>query len=257
MSLADAIAQTGGTPSAFKKETPVGTSVQGRVVSADIQQRRNYEDPNILETWPDGNPKQQVRIIVDTGQPDPDAENTTERAIYVKWWGDQKQALLGAVRAANDTDVREGGFFKATFTNERPSDNPRLSPEKLFAYEYQAPTSSAGLNVGGGEQVDTSTGELSSAAPQQPQQQVDPWKGMQPAAQQPNPYQQQGQAPHPYQQQPAQPQPAAQPAAQQQAQQPNAAENAKTMIGMGMDDNAIASATGLDPSVIASIRNLP
>ncbi|MBO0596364.1 hypothetical protein I2485_01935 [Nesterenkonia sp. E16_7] len=232
MSLADAIAQTGGTPSAFTKETPAGTSVEGRVVSADIQQRRNYEDPNKLETWDDGNPKQQVRIVVDTGQPhqDPEWKGTTERAIYVKWWGEQKQALIGAVRAAGDTDVREGGWFKAAHTHDRPSDNPRLNDEKLFSYDYRQPSADAGLALGGGQQVNTATGEVTGQ--QQPAQQA------QQVAQQPAVQQQ------------------AQPAAQPQVD-PAAVDKAKQMVGLGLDDMTIANATGIDATVVASLRNLP
>ncbi|EXF24375.1 hypothetical protein BG28_06570 [Nesterenkonia sp. AN1] len=233
MSLADAIAQTGGTPSAFTKETPAGTSVEGRVVSADIQQRRNYEDPNKLETWDDGNPKQQVRIVVDTGQPhqDPEWKGTTERAIYVKWWGEQKQALIGAVRAAGDTDVREGGWFKAAHTHDRPSDNPRLNDEKLFSYDYRQPSADAGLALGGGQQVNTATGEVTGQ--QQPAQQA------QQVAQQPAVQQQ-----------------AQQPAAQPQVD-PAAVDKAKQMVGLGLDDMTIANATGIDATVVASLRNLP
>lgn len=244
MSLADAIAQTGGTPSAFTKETPAGTSVEGRVVSADIQQRRNYEDPNKLETWDDGNPKQQVRIVVDTGQPhqDPEWKGTTERAIYVKWWGEQKQALIGAVRAAGDTDVREGGWFKAAHTHDRPSDNPRLNDEKLFSYDYRQPSADAGLALGGGQQVNTATGEVTG---QQPAQQV----AQQPAVQQ----QAQQVAQQPAVQQQAQP--AAQPA--QQQVDPAAVDKAKQMVGLGLDDMTIANATGIDATVVASLRNLP
>lgn len=246
MSLADAIAQTGGTPSAFTKETPAGTSVEGRVVSADIQQRRNYEDPNKLETWDDGNPKQQVRIVVDTGQPhqDPEWKGTTERAIYVKWWGEQKQALIGAVRSAGDTDVREGGWFKAAHTHDRPSDNPRLNDEKLFSYDYRQPSADAGLALGGGQQVNTATGEVTGQQTAQQAQQV-----AQPAVQQ----------------QPAAPQQAvqqqvAQQVAQQPAQQqvdPAAVDKAKQMVGLGLDDVTIANATGIDATVVASLRNLP
>lgn len=244
MSIADAIAQTGGTPSAFTKDDPIGTTVQGRVVSADIQQRRNYEDPNKLETWDDGNPKQQVRIVVDTGQPHPDPqwEGTTERAVFVKWWGEQKQALIGAVRAAGDSDVRQGGFFKAVHTQNRPNENPRLNDEKLFTYEYQQPTADAGLNIGGGEQVNTATGEVTSAPQQQPTQ---------PAA----PAPQQTQAP----QQPAAHTAAAAPAqpAAAPAPDPAAVDKAKQMVALGLDDNTIASATGIDATIVASLRNLP
>jgi len=229
MSIADLIKNAEGVPSAFKKETPIGTSVEGKIVEADVQQVTNYEDGR-PEFWDDGAPKQQLRIIVETNMRDPQRQDDNgHRAVYVKWWGDPRKALVQAVKQAGDNDVRAGGYFKATYTGDGEPPNPRLNAPKLYAYEYVMPTQAAGLNIGGGEQVNTSTGEVTTPAAQ------NQLAAQQQAAQQPA----QQQAPATGQADPA------------------AVEKAKQLIGLGFQDHEVAGATGLDRTIIASLKNLP
>ena len=70
MTSLDDLLAGGHVEGAFSKNTPLGTTVGGTVVSSNTQQVRNYEsgDP---EFWPDGNAKMQIRIVVDTGTVDP------------------------------------------------------------------------------------------------------------------------------------------------------------------------------------------
>lgn len=138
--LDDALAGGSGR-TAFTKDSPIGTSITGDIVDAKLQQMRDYvtKEP---EFWGDGNPKNQIVISIQTNQ-SIDADDDGIRAIYIKTWGAQKQALADAVKNAGGTKltdvVKPGSIFTATFTATRPS--KQGSDEKLYTYEITpAPT---------------------------------------------------------------------------------------------------------------------
>lgn len=139
--FAEALAKSSGAPQAFKKDDQPGKTVTGRITDVDMMDVRSYDDPTKVETWNDGNPKQQVVVTLDTDLRDEGADDDGRRRIYIKWWGEQKKALVAAVRAAGDADLRRGGTFKATFTGLGTTDNPRFNPPKLYQYEYTPPAS--------------------------------------------------------------------------------------------------------------------
>ena len=275
--IGDLIANSGGITGAFNKYSPVGTTVQGQITSADVQQVHDFDSGKPL-VWDDGSPQQQLRVVVQTGQIDPSIEGDDgRRAIYVKWWGDQRKALLDAVKAAGDNDVREGGMFRATFTGTKPNEkNPRLNDIKLYSYAYQKPAPGSGLDMGGGENAPQQQQQQQAPqAPQAPQQAPqgggwnapanDPWATNPPAQQQ---------APQQFQQQaPAGQDQAAQQAFQQgldaqQIQQQQAPQQQapagggadidriKQFIALGMSDAEVAGALGMQPEQVAAVRNL-
>ena len=135
--LASAIAASGGAPSAFGKDTPVGTTVTGRIIEAQLRQVTNFEtgDP---ETWADGSPKQQVVVTIDTGVPVGDDGDTRVR-IYIKWWGDQRRNLIAAIKNSGDTDLHPGGTFTATYTGDGEAPRKGFSAPKLYTYAYTPP----------------------------------------------------------------------------------------------------------------------
>lgn len=242
--IADLVKSAGGVTGAFGKGDPVGKTVSGRIVAADVQQVRDIKTSD-LEFW-DGDPTQpklQVRVIVQTDARD-DEKDDGQRAIYVKWWGGQRAALLTALREAEDDDVHVGGHFTATFTHEIPSDQRGMSPTKVFEFTYQKPGAGiAGLNPG--EQVNQSTGEITptpGATGGAPQAAV---QAQQQAAQQA----QQAQVA----QAPAQAAAAPQTGAQQVSVD---VDKVKQFIGLGMQDHEVAGALGYTPEVVAAIRAL-
>ena len=281
--LGELISNAGGITGAFNKHSPIGAAVQGVIVSADVMQVNNY-DTGKPEFWDDGSPQQQVRIVVDTQQIDPSIENDNgHRAIYIKWWGDQRKAFIDAIKAANDTDAHVGGMFRAQYTGTKPNEkNPRLNDLKLYSFAYQAPVGGTGLDMGAPAQQAAPQQQYQAPAPvqqqyqapapaqqqyqqaapaqqyQQPapvqQQYQDPWSGGQTdAAQQAlqqqlgaQPVQQQYQAPAPVQQQaaPAQQAPA--------GEDPEA--KVRQLLALSFPDDQITAATGVPLERVAQIR---
>lgn len=135
--LASAIAAAGGIPSAFQKDDTVGKSVTGRIESAELRQVTSFETQE-PETWADGSPKQQVviTILTDLAEgPDDDGR----RRVYVKWWGDQKKALVAAIKNSGDSDLHPGGTFTATFSGLGEVKTRGFNAPKLYTYSYVKP----------------------------------------------------------------------------------------------------------------------
>lgn len=154
---------SGGSISAFSKNTPVGTSVSGPVVSVAVRQATDPVSGK-PSTWDDGNPKEQVLVTLQTNLRDPSVEDDDgARTVYIKWWGVQRQALIQALRNANADDIETGGHFSATYTGDGPQpDNRSLSPAKLYTFVYRAPSAAAGL-------IQSAAAGAATAAQQAPQ----------------------------------------------------------------------------------------
>jgi hypothetical protein len=185
----------GGAPSAFTKDSPVGATVTGTIVSTELRQITDFATQK-PKTWDDGRPQMQVIITVQTDQRDPSIENDTgERRVFIKTWGAWKEALNKAIRdagGAKASDVlKPGAAFTATFTGTQPSSMG--SPMKVYTYSVIPGTVTAlddALNTG--------------------------------------------------------------PAAQTTGQ--DGVDKVKQLVKLGLDDTAIAAATGLDTTVVATIR---
>lgn len=268
----DLFSNAGGYVSSFKKGTPVGTVVSGEVTNVEAVQVKDYESDE-LEFWDDAKtqPKMQMRIVVNTGVLDPMVEGDTgERAIYVKWWGDQRTALMDAVKAAGAKSVEVGGKFAAKLMGTKPttsSTGKSLNDAKIFGYQYQPPVQGVNIDTLGAPPAQ-------QAPPQQPMQQApapqagqtDQWgnpAGQQqwgaPAPQQPAPpappvtdqaamqNMSQGLGAAPIQQQAAPPAPPAPPADDPVAK-------AQQLIQLGFTNEQIAAATGGSPEQIQALR---
>lgn len=243
----------GHTEAAFNKHTPFGTTVGGTVVSSSPQQTRDYNTGE-PEFWDDNRPKMQIKVVVDTGRPDPAIQDDDgHRAFYIKAWGEPLKQLREALRKAGAKTIEEGAYFAGTLTGSRPNaKNPRLNDEKLYSFEYRSPASNAVAGLLGGETVDQGTGEVHAAPAYTPAQftpveapvapapvaapaAADPWQG-QPVPAAPAPVQ----AP-----------PAAAPAA---AAAPNVMDQAATLLRAGMTDDVVVATLGIDPAVLAVVK---
>ena len=233
MSLVDLSGLSTGAPNAFGQHAQPGTNVTGTITYAEKRQVTDFQT-GAPQTWQNGDPQMQLKIIIDTGQPDPTNDNNPEKAVYIKLWGQQKKALLDALGKAGTTDLQVGGIFAASYTGDGQATQRGFNPPKLYTYNYTPPVQSVSIN-GGTEQADPHTGEVSpTPAPQAPQAQ----SAAQPAAP----------APQAQAAQPATPAPAP-------ASGGVDAEQVKTLINAGVQDAQIAAATGADLTVIAAIRN--
>ena len=198
----------GGAPSAFNADTPIGTSVTGKVISAEVRQLTDYVTGK-PKTWDDGRPQMQVIITLQTEDRDPAiSDDTGERRVFIKTWGVWKEALNAAIKAAGGTKASDvlvpGAKFTATFTGTKPSSMG--SPMKVYEYEIQ-PAAAAGVD----QALDTPA----------------------PAAA-----------------------PASAPDAQPAASGAGNADQVKQLIAVGLGDEQIAAATGLDLTTVQAIRNV-
>lgn len=212
----------GGSKSAFTSDSLPGDTITGAVVSVDYKQVNDFNtgEPAF---FPSEDPKMQFVIVIQTDQRD-DEDDDGRRTIYIPAWGSKKQALVDAMRAEGMRKASEafatGNIFTATFVEELQKQNPQTRAryrEKVYTYRIQR-------------------GSLAAA-----DRDVDPWAATtQPAPQATQP------APAPAPQAPA-PAPAAQQAPAMQA-------GPIELIRAGLDDQQIATATGLPAETIASIR---
>lgn len=220
----------GGSKSAFTSDSLPGDTITGAVVSVDYKQVNDFNtgEPAF---FPSGDPKMQFVIVIQTDQRD-DEDDDGRRTLYIPAWGSKKQALVDAMRAEGMRKASEafatGNIFTATFVEELQKQNPQTRAryrEKVYTYRIQR-------------------GSLAAA-----DRDVDPWATTtQPAPQATQP------APAPAPAAPA-PAPAPAPAAPapapaQQAPQAGPIE----LIRAGLDDQQIATVTGLPAATIASIR---
>lgn len=213
----------GGSKSAFTSDSLPGDTITGAVVSVDYKQVNDFNTGEPAY-FPSGDPKMQFVIVIQTDQRD-DEDDDGRRTIYIPAWGSKKQALVDAMRAEGMRKASEafatGNIFTATFVEELQKQNPQTRAryrEKIYTYRIQR-------------------GSLAAA-----DRDVDPWATTQPAPQATQPAQ-----PAPA---PAAPAPAPAPAPAQQAPQAGPIE----LIRAGLDDQQIATVTGLPAATIASIR---
>ena len=243
-SLADQVAKAGGVPSFFNKHSQIGDYVQGTVVKSEMIHSTDF-DTGQLEYWDDMSPKLKVRVIVQTDLRDP-AEPTDDgqRAIYINWWGENRKNLLATLKAADDTDIHEGGFFGGQLTEKRPNEKrPHLNPTNIFQYWYEKPRAGAGIaNMPGAQQQQPPAQQPQQAGPAPVQQPLQPQQQQQPVQDQQQPP---VQDPWTGQQPPAQ---------QPQQQQGGPDQQIVRFINMGMSDEEIAGATGTTPQQVASVR---
>ena len=255
------VAQAGGLPGAFGKHSTPGDTVDGTIDSVDIFQDRDYRTGDPLY-WDDGKPRQKIQIVLNTDQRDPSIDNDTgKRAVYVKWWGQQRKNLLEAIRKANDTDLRPGGLFRATYTHQDEPRNPREDGEKQFGFDYRPPAPSSGVGFAAAQPEQPQAAPQQQTAPAQHYQQQAFAQPAQPPQQQP---QQQPAAAAPSAPQapagdpwgtgaPVAPQTAAQPAVQAGVD-PATADKVKALLGIGFDDAQITQTVGVDAATIAQVR---
>lgn len=122
-----------GIPS-FKFDT-TGITAKGPIISLDMQQQRDF-NTGIGMTWDNGDPKMQLRIVLETDQRDNDQDNG-HRAIYVK--GQMQQAIRDAIKTAGAQKIEVGGILAVRYDSDGEPPKKGLNAPKQYRAKYEPP----------------------------------------------------------------------------------------------------------------------
>jgi hypothetical protein len=138
----------GGTGKAAKFEEE-GDMVVGVITDAKTSQQTSMEDNTPL-TWPDGSPRMQLVITLQTDLREGDEDDGVRR-LYAKGGRyevmtgsgtSMKDAIAEAVKRAGSRTLDEGGRLTVAYTGSGKKTNRGYSAPKLFKAKYEAPKAS-------------------------------------------------------------------------------------------------------------------
>lgn len=154
----------GGAPSAFSKDDPIGTSVEGEIVEIRAEQQTDFTTGEPLY-YPNGKAKPQVVIHLQTSLQDPDRVGDSGiRGVYVKGYN-IGQLRLACRQAGVGDHPNVGDHLKATFARTQPAKTRGYNDAKIYDYVV-TPKKQSDLNAA---MNDPQAGQP-SYSPQQPQQ---------------------------------------------------------------------------------------
>jgi len=158
----------GGAPGV--KFTNIGDSVSGIVTDEPkVQPQFKYNKPGEVETWPSGDPIEQLLIPLYTQLRDPAIEDDDgQRTLYVKGNGRAlREALKEAISAAGARGAEIGGVLTVQYSGGKGVEGD----PKQYRAQYQRPTPETLQIVQqiNGQQAQTAQqGFLQGGQPQQP-----------------------------------------------------------------------------------------
>lgn len=138
----------GGGGKAFKFEN-IGDTVEGTIEDVQVAQQTSIDDNQPL-TWPDGSPRMQLIITLQTAAREGDDDDGI-RKIYAKGGKYEvasgtgtslKDAVADAVKKAGAKSIDQGGTLKVGYTGEGKRTNRGFSAPKLYRATYDAPKAS-------------------------------------------------------------------------------------------------------------------
>lgn len=92
--------------------------------------------------YDNGQPKMQIVVTGYTSERNPDTPNDDGlRRLYVK--GQARVAVREAVLEANADGLEIGGALALVWYDDKPAEQPGMSPQKLHRAQYQRPTAGA------------------------------------------------------------------------------------------------------------------
>lgn len=154
----------GGAPSAFSKDDPIGTSVEGEIVEIRAEQQTDFTTGEPLY-YPNGKAKPQVVIHLQTTLQDPNRVGDSGiRGVYVKGYN-IGQLRLACRQAGVGAHPNVGDHLKATFARTQPAKTRGYNDAKIYDYVV-TPKKQSDLNAAMNDQQAVQP----SYSPQQPQQ---------------------------------------------------------------------------------------
>ena len=138
----------GGGGKAAKFEA-IGDTVEGTISNVQVSQQTSMEDNTPL-TWPDGSPRMQLVITLQTAAKESDDDDGV-RKLYAKGGkyevaegtgSSMKDAVADAVKKAGAKSIDEGGTLKVGHTGMGKKTNRGFSAPKLYRATYEPPKAS-------------------------------------------------------------------------------------------------------------------
>lgn len=125
----------GGAPSA--KFPVFGSSVTGTITETPVVQQQTDFKTKAKLVWPDGNPKVQLAVTLQTNERDPQKPTDDgKRRVYIK--NQMRQAAVEALRAVGAQQLEIGGTLTVTYVGDTPSKDGG-DPAKNYQVKYASP----------------------------------------------------------------------------------------------------------------------
>lgn len=135
-SFDDIFNSTGGTRSAFNKDSQPGTSVTGTLASdPDVRQATDFQTKQPAYFIKSGKPKFEVVFDLQTSQRD-DPDDDGRRSVWVHWWGVQRDALTEAFKQFG-RKPHKGDTMTVTFDGYVNLENAP-QPAKHYTFRFEA-----------------------------------------------------------------------------------------------------------------------
>lgn len=128
----------GGAKVPSAKFEAIGDKVVGTVTGFDVSQTRDFKT-NDPEFWPDGKPKEQLVITLQTDERDSSIDDDDGlRRVFAKKPGNLLTAIADALTEAK-AEIAIGGRLAVVFTGQKPHENPKFNPIKEYKAAYEPP----------------------------------------------------------------------------------------------------------------------
>ena len=127
--------------------TSFGDTVKGEVTAAEIRQQTSLEGD--LLTWPDGKPRQQLVITIQTSLHETEDDDGL-RTVYAKGGrfdvargegSSMRDAIADAVRSVKATSIEPGDEIAVAYTGEGTAKRGYSAP-KLYSASFRKATAS-------------------------------------------------------------------------------------------------------------------
>ena len=135
-SFDDIFNSTGGTRSAFNKDSQPGATVTGTLASdPDVRQATDFQTKQPAYLLKSGKPKYEVVFDLQTDlREDPDDDG--RRSVWVHWWGVQRDALTEAFKQFG-RKPHKGDSMTVTFDGFVQLENAP-QPAKHYTFKFEA-----------------------------------------------------------------------------------------------------------------------
>ena len=140
------------TGSRSAKFEEVGATVVGLVRTVEVRQRNDIKTGEPM-TWPDGNPRNQLIIGLQT-EAHEDEDDDGVRSLYVPIPSQLQKALAEAIRKAGASGISQGMKVGVKFSKTEPPKTRGFSPTKIYTVKVEAPVQSVSVDDLDGQEPD-------------------------------------------------------------------------------------------------------